>query len=860
RVIVTQGIGCQTVSDPLTITVVEDPTVSITPSATTVCAGGVVTITSSVTGGAGSINYQWQQFVSGAWTNVGTNNATFVTPSLAAGSYNYRVVISMNSGCSNESNTVSITAINDPVVTITGDNSICEGEFVVISSNITGGVSTYNFHWQQLQAGNWVEVGTTQPTFNTGDLAEGTYSYRLVIDNALGCDAVSNTFITTAYDRPVVTLNVAANPICVGGVAALTYVLTGGSGTSTYSWQYNNPTNGWTQVSTSSTNYSTSLGIAGSYEYRLIVTQSTGCIAISYSLIVVVNPDPTVTAAINNPNICVGGSALITSTIVGGSGSPTYQWYSGPATNGPWTLISGATTSTYAPPTNSIGSTWYRVNVTDPVSGCFDPFSNSVQLVLVADPTITTGTMDDIYCLGESVTMNVVVTGGTGTTTYQWQSFDGTSWSNVGGNSSSYDPGSLAEGNYLYRAVVVQNSGCEGMSSNITLTVLSYPEASVSSTPASCGDNAGTITVTFSDNPYATELVISIDGGLTYTAPIPDNQGSYTFNSLAPGMYPVWVKWAANECSIFVSNADVGNLACGTICGNVRDDVGQIIGNVIIRLYKDLNNNNVYDTGETLVNSTTTDADSGNYCFEDIPAGEYVVLEVQPANYYSLFDHDFSTSTSDDDGYAGPNDPNDMVDVTLAVGEADMNNDFVEDPYLGSISGYVLNDVLAPLANVVVKLYADPDQDGVQNGTAISTTTTNTSGFYQFTGLEPAFYVVVETNPISYSNVSDYDYTVSSTDLDGDDSAQGPDNNIPVRVAPGEADNENNFIDGRPGSICGTVHDLAGQPLSNVQIKLYLDVNNNDSLDAADVLVATTFTDGDSGNYCFEDITPAEYV
>ncbi len=26
-----------------------------------------------------------------------------------------------------------------------------------------------------------------------------------------------------------------------------------------------------------------------------------------------------------------------------------------------------------------------------------------------------------------------------------------------------------------------------------------------------------------------------------------------------------------------------------------------------------------------------TDGDSGNYCFEDVPAGEYVVFEIQPA-------------------------------------------------------------------------------------------------------------------------------------------------------------------------------------------------------------------------------------
>ena len=36
-------------------------------------------------------------------------------------------------------------------------------------------------------------------------------------------------------------------------------------------------------------------------------------------------------------------------------------------------------------------------------------------------------------------------------------------------------------------------------------------------------------------------------------------------------------------------------------------------------------------------------------------------------------------------------------------------------------------------------------------------------------------------------------------------------------------------------------------PISNVEIRLYLDVNNNDSLDAGDILVATTYTDGDSG-------------
>jgi hypothetical protein len=115
----------------------------------------------------------------------------------------------------------------------------------------------------------------------------------------------------------------------------------------------------------------------------------------------------------------------------------------------------------------------------------------------------------------------------------------------------------------------------------------------------------------------------------------------------------------------------------------------------------------------------------------------------------------------------------------------------------------------------------------------------------------PGFYVVVETNPFAYGDLSDYDHTTTPPDTDGNDSAQGADNNIPVFLTAQETDADNDFIDSRPGVICGNVSDDTGLPISSVEIRLYLDVNNNDSLDAADVLVSTTFTDGDTGDYCF---------
>ena len=167
------------------------------------------------------------------------NNDSFTTPTLTTGSYNYRLLITQGSGCSDESNTINIQVVNDPVATISGDNLICENEFVVISSTVTGGAAPFVYHWQLLQGSDWVDVGSTNPTFNTGSLPAATYSYRLFVENGSGCNVVSNTFVITSAPPPGVTITSVVNPICTGGVANLSGIVTGGYGTNTYQWQYN---------------------------------------------------------------------------------------------------------------------------------------------------------------------------------------------------------------------------------------------------------------------------------------------------------------------------------------------------------------------------------------------------------------------------------------------------------------------------------------------------------------------------------------------------------------------------------------------------------------------------------------------
>jgi hypothetical protein len=253
---------------------------------------------------------------------------------------------------------------------------------------------------------------------------------------------------------------------------------------------------------------------------------------------------------------------------------------------------------------------------------------------------------------------------------------------------------------------------------------------------------------------------------------------------------------------------------------------------------------------DVLVATTFTDGDTGNYCFEDVTPAEYVVFEVQPNYYNSVSDYDHTTTAPDTDGGPSLNDPDNEIPVTLVPFEQDNDNDFIEDPFVGSITGHVTNESGGPIAGVTITLYNDSNHDGNEDGAPITSTLTNGSGDYFFTGVEPGYYVVVETQPLNYNSISDYDQSTTSPDTDGNDSAQGPDNDIPVRLLPGEADADNNFMDGRPGSICGSVKEDTNLPISNVTIRLYSDINNNDSLDVGDILLTTVLT-ASNGNYCF---------
>jgi hypothetical protein len=87
-----------------------------------------------------------------------------------------------------------------------------------------------------------------------------------------------------------------------------------------------------------------------------VIDNSNGCAAPSSNAVtVIVRPDATITAVVNNAEVCIGGAAQLTATLTGGSGSATLQWQSASNALGPWTNIAGATQTIFNAPTRSAG-------------------------------------------------------------------------------------------------------------------------------------------------------------------------------------------------------------------------------------------------------------------------------------------------------------------------------------------------------------------------------------------------------------------------------------------------------------------------------------------------------------------------
>ncbi len=214
-----------------------------------------------------------------------------------------------------------------------------------------------------------------------------------------------------------------------------------------------------------------------------------------------------------------------------------------------------------------------------------------------------------------------------------------------------------------------------------------------------------------------------------------DETNSYRFNS-AEGSTPptLTVEYCGDDGEI------IGDTVYEDIDGNgIQDSSEPGIADIIINLFNDNNSNGVLDGPDTLNQSRTTDGD-GHYLFIGKPAGDYIIdIDSIPASYTLTTACEPCSLTAYTPG-------------TIAN-----NIDFgYQQVGTGSIGGLIWDDINSDnspsgesgISGVTVDLYRDVNNDSALDAgdLYLTTRTTNASGYYDFTGLTDAGYIVDVTD------------------------------------------------------------------------------------------------------------------
>ena len=308
----------------------------------TICSGGdpvAFTSVADASGGGYSFVYQWQSGSSatGPWTDItpnGTNPTYDVPAGLSVTTYYRRRVTATHNGngrqCIGYTNVISVTITALPTATIayTGSPFCAIGTATVTQTGQNGG--TYSS-----TAG--LIINTTTGTINLATSTPGPYTITYSFTNGACPNTTTASITIVAF--PTITTQPVSQTDCKGNSVDFSAGYSP-AGTVTYQWQ--SSTNGgvtWSNIVTAGGSGSasaspiiysaTNIGVGGVNlnltQYRVIITNSTGCSVTSNAAILTVNEITGITPANTSTVLCEGGSfSFIVTT--SGAAPNSYQW------------------------------------------------------------------------------------------------------------------------------------------------------------------------------------------------------------------------------------------------------------------------------------------------------------------------------------------------------------------------------------------------------------------------------------------------------------------------------------------------------------------------------------------------------
>ena len=516
--VVTDEFGQAVSSNDVTYQSYTAPTVTVTSDKTNGALVSSVTLTATATSEIPE-TYQWYEndsVISGATSSTYTANISDVSGT----THTYYVVVT-NTGGSTESNHVTYTTHDIPVISAISASPSEGGLTASVTLSATATGSNIAYEWKE--GGNTIGTSATVHV-NVSDSSATLHTYTLTVIDVYDQTA-TQTVTYQSYGFPIVS-SITANPTEGGLSNSVTLSVTAtGQGTLSYQWyEGSSALSGKTSASETLTITDSTATV---HTYHVVVTDSYNQSTTSTDVTYQSYNYPTVTPTIS----AIEGALVneVTMSVTAEGQSPfTYQWQ---VFTLEWTTLGGETSSSYTASINDTSATEhkYRVLVTDK----FNQTTTSTVLTYnsVNKPVITSVTTNPTEGkLEETVDLSVSATG-TGTLTYQW--YEGTSV--LTGKTSQYEEVTISDSEgrtHEYHVNVTDIYGQTTISDNATFRSYGAPEISAISASTNSGALVNTVNLSVTATGAETLTYEWYDGetklgnGTTYEVHINDSTGT----------------------------------------------------------------------------------------------------------------------------------------------------------------------------------------------------------------------------------------------------------------------------------------------------------------------------------------------
>jgi hypothetical protein len=516
--------------NPLTIIITQPA-----PTGESACPNTAVSPLTIAATGTGTLSYQWYSNASNSNTggtviqNATNNSYTPIVSGTPGATYYYATV---TAGCGSvSSNATPIYTAGIIAQPSTTNENNCQSDQITPLSATIAGYGAPSYQWYRNTTNSNVG-GTAVNAYGTGATYMPTYysgtNYYYVkingtLTNGSSCPVTSNAsgrIITNAQTYITQHPSTSGQTVCINGGNATPLTVTATGGNLTYQWFKNmisSNTGGIVVDGATSASYTPT---SGAYYYYVIVNGScgsytsypSGYVAVNIPTVITTQPSSVPQALCQNLT-----TPAVTPLSVAGTGIGTinYQWFSN-ATNSiaGGSPITGANTSTFTPPTSTLGTSYYFASIRGSCGTVFSTVSGAVTVGQITAITTSPLSGPQTFCENASTTTLTAGATGTGTIAYQW--YYNTTNAYVGGKTmfgstgTSISPSSSTAGTKYYFATAIGSCGptvVTGISGAITIN----PATVITTQPSAATQN---VCLNGTTNPLT--VIAAGTGTLTY--------------------------------------------------------------------------------------------------------------------------------------------------------------------------------------------------------------------------------------------------------------------------------------------------------------------------------------------------------